>query len=243
MIKEIYLDDVAGRLRGVVLKKTPRMVSAGMRGDFVDVPGRDGAAWVSDGGLEGVEVTAGLYVYEDVSLDDVLRWIRKAKSVRWGHNAWEYRVEPAALSLEVEPWEDFDGEAGWEIEVKWQAEPYRYVWPEVGAIHVEAAAGGTIQNNCTAASEPLILVRGTGAGVVQIGDFAATISAIPADGILLDSRRRMAYSPDGLTMETGLVSLAVTAAGRWPLLQPGANRVTLSGGVDHVEVTPRFRWR
>lgn len=240
---EIWLSDVPGSAAGAVLMEAPTLVSAQERGDYVELPGRSGSVWRTDGALEMVDLKAKLYVSEKSALSKVLNWIRAGTAVRWGRNAFEYRVEPGTLEIEVKPWEEFAGRFGWTIELDWSADPYRYRWPAVTAMRCGIGTQRLFNPGNTDA-QPVIGLQGSGAAQLRIGAYVVDISAVPASGLVIDCRARIAYSMDGAEICTGLLTLTDIGGGkRWPVIGPGESTMNTSGGITSAWITPGWRDR
>lgn len=238
MIRDLYLNDVGGLTLGVYMEEAPSIVSAGERGEWIEIAGRDGEAWRGDGALEGYDVEAKIYIVETASLSDVLEWLRGAARLRWGGWDWEYRVSGADIQIQVSEWKEFV-ELGWEGTVRWRAQPYRYRYPAAAAI--AANNPGVLTNPGTAPSAPLITVEGSGDIALAIGGYTISMEGIE-DGIVIDCESRTAYSLDGAQLLTGKLTLISTDAGRWPRLAPGANAIGWTGSAT-VSVLPRWRDR
>ena len=243
MYQGIYINGVLGSFIGVEMQEAPEIISAAERGEYLEIAGRDGGAWRGDGGLAPVTLRAKLYLYEWADFNRVVGWIRDGHDVRWGKNPFFYKVDAHSVEIKAQPWGEFGGDFGWEFEVEWTAEPWRYRWPGTASLTISGTGTYHIMNPGTAAAYPIITITGSGSGTIKIGDFQASLSAIPLGGMILDCERRMAYSTDGLTMLAGSVQLTDTGRGRWPRLEVGDNTMIVAGGITQVSVMPCWRDR
>jgi len=107
-------------------------------------------------------------------------------------------------------------------------------WPQrflcSGAKAVSVAQGGALLNPTIYPAQPLIVVQGSGAGVLTINGQALTLS--DCNGITLDCRDEEAWR--------GVSNLNSTVSGAYPRLTEGENRVSWSGGITGVAITPRW---
>lgn len=94
---------------------------------------------------------------------------------------------------------------------------------------------GTLTNLTAYPAHPLICVTAETAGVLQVGDYTVQLLAAPDGGVLwLDCESMNAYGADGGSMN-GIVGCV-----EYPVLAPGDNAISWSGGIGSVEITPRW---
>lgn len=105
-------------------------------------------------------------------------------------------------------------------------------WSVAGQKPVRMDAPGTIRNPFSFASQPIIRVYGTGAGVLYVGDNAITIHSID-QYVDLNCETHNAYNAGGFCNQTILSE-------DFPELAPDSTRITWTGGISYVEVTPRW---
>jgi phage-related protein len=94
--------------------------------------------------------------------------------------------------------------------------------------------GGILRNPTSYAAKPKIIIAGTGAAVLHVGDYTVNISNIGGN-IIIDSDIEDAYY--GSTNKNNMITLSA-----FPLLQPGDNVITWTGGITSCKIVPRF-WR
>lgn len=118
------------------------------------------------------------------------------------------------------------------FDVQFRCEGWRYRYPAPATITLSAP--GNVTNPGTAASEPLVEVSGSGNVNLMIGGRTLLIDGLSGT-MLIDCEARLAWVGDVLS------SSMITRVGGWPILTPGSNAVSWSGGVTKVEITPRWR--
>jgi phage-related protein len=95
-------------------------------------------------------------------------------------------------------------------------------------------SGTEVVNPCTAESEPVITVTGSGDITLNIGGYQVELDAV--DGkITLDCEARLAH-------KDGVLAGSKVALSEWPVLVPGANVISWTGSVTSVAISPRWRW-
>lgn len=242
MVRELYLDDIAGRWLGVVMEKAPKIPIAQEAGEWLEVAGMNGELWRADGGLKAVELEAQLYVRETANLSEVMAWLRNATRLRWDGTDFYYRVSGVELEGELEEWEDFV-DLGWEVTVKWKAEPFRYVWPasELPGI----TDGVTLHNGCNVYASPVIDIHcGSSGGILAFGRYTVTLD--DTFGLYrLDCGAKLAYGWDETAQAwvgAGTsVTLESTGIGRWPRINVGDTAIGFTSGVTSIDIVPNWR--
>ena len=94
------------------------------------------------------------------------------------------------------------------------------------------ASGGIITNPTAYNAKPLITVYGSGAAILQVGEYVCTLAAIDGS-ITLDSDTENAYK--GVANLNSQVTIP-----EFPELVPGDNEITWTGGITSVQITPRW---
>lgn len=101
-----------------------------------------------------------------------------------------------------------------------------------GNTAVNVASGNVIQNPTSYISKPLIKITGSGSGTLTVGDTTISFSDVP-DYLYIDSDRMVVYrlsTEDRDSLMTG----------EFPVLKPGNNLVSFTGGITACEITPKW---
>ena len=115
-----------------------------------------------------------------------------------------------------------------EFDVTVNAKPQRFLKAGENAITVTS---GQVLHNEGYAAKPMITVYGSGSGTLTVGAYSMTISAI--DGyVTLDCEAQDAYK--------GTVNKNTTVSTTFPVLEPGNNTISWSGGITSVVIIPRW---
>jgi phage-related protein len=115
--------------------------------------------------------------------------------------------------------------------IEFDCKPQRFLL--TGEESIEFTEDGTIINRYGFPAAPIIRVNGSGSGVLNIGSFRVNILNLDEKGIVLDSDTMNAYNNDGnknMSINTD----------EFPLLVDGENSVSFTGGIDSVEIVPRW---
>ena len=81
---------------------------------------------------------------------------------------------------------------------------------------------------------PLINVKGSGVGTIEIGDYTVGSSEIPVDGLTIDCESQNAYT--GLTNQNNLV----TVPNGFPVLERGDNVIKFNDAITEFKIIPRW---
>ncbi len=116
-----------------------------------------------------------------------------------------------------------------EADLAFDCKPQRFL---KSGEHPVSCAKGSALVNAWFPSLPLIKVSGTGAGNLYIGSY--TVEILSLDGyVMLDSDTQNAYK-DTLNKNNTI------SAPEFPVLLPGINNISWDGGIQAVEITPRW---
>ena len=114
-------------------------------------------------------------------------------------------------------------------------------WLKVGEVPIYAYGDEPpieIQNGTIYPAKPLITAEVTGEGSIEIGSYK--IDIVKKDGVaysgtmILDSEKQDAY------YEGQNLNGYITLESKYPILVPGNNVVTLTGGINSVAIIPRW---
>lgn len=199
--------------------------------ETVEIPGRDGELTIGRGRFKPVTVSYPVFIRSGFRerAAAVRAWLMGADGFRRLEDSYhpdEYRLARFAGPLDFTMrFLNYSGEAS----LAFTCQPQR--WRKDGEFPLPCQNGGSLYNGGFPA-RPLIKVSGTGAGTLSVGGVA--VSLLSLDGyVMLDCDTQNAYQ--GTVNKNGTIS-----APEFPVLQPGENVVSWTGGVTSVEITPRW---
>lgn len=222
---------------GVRLLSMPTRHHPGRKGEFVQIPGRNGALFQDEGAYEQISIPVHCILPDDSNIDAVSLWLSGDGDLVFGdepERAYHARVV-----------EDFSRSNrsqhlhGQEFTITFDCDPFRYESNPADGIVVNTS-GTFITNPGTAASAPLLYVAGTGDGTLMIGGNSLIFSGLTGH-IYVDCDAKIAYTGAG-TAVSPMVLANHLLTGEWPEIEPGENAVTFTGGITSVIITPRWRW-
>ena len=116
------------------------------------------------------------------------------------------------------------------MELKFHCQPQR--WSIEGQKKVRLDHPGIIRNPYAFPSKPIIRAYGSGEARLYVGSELITISSI--DGYVdLNCETHNAYNANGFCNDT-------IKSDDFPEFEPGRNNISWTGGIDYVEITPRW---
>jgi phage-related protein len=116
------------------------------------------------------------------------------------------------------------------MELTFHCQPQR--WSIEGQRKVRMEKPGTIRNPYAFASKPIIRVYGSGPAKLYVGSEMVTIYSI--DGYVdLNCETHNAYHASGFCNDT-------IKSDDFPDFEPGKNHISWTGGIEYLEITPRW---
>lgn len=232
-----WLDDVCCSDLGLVLQGPVTFSGAQPKVDTVSVPGRNGDLCFFDGSFSNVTGTARCFALDakDVShkLDAITGWVLGNLGYRRLIVSQErefYRLARVSIG----PANEIRMRRLAPFEITFDCKPQKYLLS--GEAKIALSAPGTpLHNPYAFTALPKITVYGSGPGNLQVGSTTVQIKAL--DGILtLDSEMQDAYKG---TQEIQNRNDEIYAP-IFPSLAPGDNAVSWTGGIERVEIVPRW---
>lgn len=229
-----WLDNACCSDFGLVLQGPVTFSGAQPKVNTVSVPGRNGDLCFFDGSFSNVSGTARCFALDakDVShkLDAITGWVLGNLGYRRLIVSQEREVCRLAR-VSIGPANEIRMRRLAPFEITFDCKPQKYLL--FGETKIVLAAPGTLLHNPYAFTAlPLITVYGSGPGNLQVGSTTVQIKAL--DGSLtLDSEIQDAYK--GTQNKNNTIF-----APEFPKLAPGDNAVSWTGGIERVEVVPRW---
>lgn len=207
--------------------------------DFLAIPGRDGDLISGNGRFPNAQVTYSVFIPAK-TISELSEKITAVKGWLYsGLNTYHelsdtydtqfIRKAVYAGKLDIEDELNRIGV----FTISFSCQPFRYSLE--GQTGKMLANGGVITNPYPFTSKPMMTLAGTGAGTltIQSADSNATWTFTDVDGLTIDSEQMLCYS--------GTESKNDTVSGDgFPLLYPGENTFSFTGGITAVAILPRW---
>lgn len=223
--------------RGVYVQEYPPVTLPEERAEFKPVPGRSGALTLleGDGVYEDIILSMECFVRDLTQLDAMGAWLRGRGALVLGN--MPNRYYNARCVNQVELAKVLRGREHRTFAAVFRCKPFRYIYPAPTPITL--ISGSNLTNPGNVDAEPVITLTGSGVVTLAIGEKSVDI-ALPATAttIIIDVPAGFAYSADGATNMTGLLT-----TDDWPLtIPPGASAVAITGAVSDASLLPNWRY-
>ena len=227
-----YLDGIDARSAGIQLQAPIEFSEAVPVVEAQTIPGRNGDLIWETGSYENRSGSASCFcLQKDVekAVSSAGRFLMVKKGYRRLETSddpdhyWMARVENSPqIAMRLRTLAPF--------EIGFDCKPQRFV--KSGENAVVFTSNGSLFNQYGQVALPFITLYGQGAGRLTIGDCVVDVKAL--DGILhLDSDTQNAYN------DKGNQNLNINAPA-FPVLGDGEVRIAFSGGIERVEIIPRW---
>jgi phage-related protein len=227
-----YLDGVDARSVGIHLQAPLTFSEAVPISEAQSIPGRNGDLIFETGSYENRSGSASCFCLQrdvEKALRNASRFLMSKKGYRRLETSddpdhfWMARVENSPrIEQRLRTLAPFD--------IGFDCKPQRFL--KSGETVIKLTESTSIFNITGYDALPLILLIGHGEGVLTVGD--CTININEASSLMyLDSETMNAYNR-GASLNDRI------NAPEFPVLVPGENQISFSGGIDWVEITPRW---
>lgn len=211
--------------------------------EMVEVPGRNGALVIDGGRYANIEVKYPAFCVED-NLENFrsnLASLRSAFCSQVGYqrltdtiNPEEFRLGIYKDGLNVSP---VMYTTAANFDMVFDCKPQRFLIS--GEVPQQFSSLDTITNPTMFPASPLIEVSGRGA--IEIGEYSFTVRGLASQTIYIDCETMEAWEIiDGVKESRN--DYVQYAGNSFPVLEPGANGITIGAEVDYVVITPRW-WK
>ena len=227
-----YLDGVDAASAGIHLQKPIVFSEAIPNVESKTIPGRNGALIFDTGSYKNRNGSASCFcLQEDVeeAISSAVRFLmgkngyRRLETSDDPDHYWMARVENSPqIAMRLRTLAPF--------EISFDCKPQRFL--KSGENAVVFTANGSISNQYGQIALPLITLYGNGTGTLTIGSCVVDVKSL--DGVLyLDSDTQNAYNDDGNQ------NMNINAP-TFPTLPDGYTQIAFSGGIERVEIVPRW---
>lgn len=225
---------------GIIMTAPPDLVTAERDVERFSVSGRNGDLVVDKGRYKNVTISYKCAVvpsdgedYREMAIHvaELLRPACEYQRLENTYDPWHFRMARVSSQVSIESIVEQAGK----FTVNFDCKPQRFLVSGESKVTYESA--GTIVNPTSETAIPLITVYGTEAGEVSVAGVTVQIKEIQ-DQITLDCDIQDAYrqvADSGPENCNGKIY-----APEFPVLQPGVNGISFTGGITKVEIIPRW---
>ena len=227
-----YLDGVDATSAGIHLQKPIVFSEAVPNIESKTIPGRNGALIFNTGSYKNRSGSASCFCLQEnveEAVSSAGRFLmgghgyRRLETSDDPNHYWMARVENSPqIAIRLRTLAPF--------EISFDCKPQRFV--KSGENSVVFNSNGSLSNQYGQTALPLITLYGNGTGTLTIGNCVVDVKSL--DGVLyLDSDTQNAYNNNGNQ------NMNINAP-TFPTLPDGDTQIAFSGGIERVEIVPRW---
>ena len=227
-----YLDGIDAQSAGIYLQKPIVFSEAVPNIESKTIPGRNGDLIFETGSYKNRSGSASCFcLQEDVetAVSSAGRFLMRKKGYRRletsddPNHYWMARVENSPqMEMRIRVLAPF--------EIGFDCKPQRFL--KSGENKTSFTASGSLSNQYGQTALPLITIYGNGNGTLTIGGCVVEVKNM--DGVLyFDSDTQNAYN------DSGNQNMNINAP-TFPTLPDGETQIAFSGGIERVEIVPRW---
>lgn len=241
----IIWNGISSETVGLVVESFPNQPGPARRVQMIKIAGRNGDLLVDMGAYDNYTQLYQVYFNAETKKTPaaaraVRAWLQKNQGYAKLQDTYEpdvYRMACFTGPLEIENLMNRYGRAV----LRFNCKPQRFLNSTGGGISV-TKTGTVIQNPTDFPALPIIRVNGSGSGEFSVNDTVVRIDSIISN-VIFNSEIQDAYrgSPTQNTVDPdGSSQNAAVYAPEFPVLQPGANTISFSGGITSLLIAPRW---
>lgn len=215
---------------GLYVSEQPPLTMPTERVSYTNVPGRSGALTRTEGEdvYEDILMTVQCVMKDGSRLPEIMRWLKGSGKVAFANRQGGFYY--ARVSNQIPFEKVIRGRENLAFPIIFRCKPF---WYASGEGEVTLTANGSIMNEGSVYSEPVIDVYGSGDATLMIGGTIIELTGL-AGSLTIDSELQETYS--------GTVSMNGSMNGEYPRLQPGLNGIGWTGGITSVTIRKNTRY-
>ncbi|MBQ8974060.1 MAG: hypothetical protein IJ074_13415 [Clostridia bacterium] len=219
---------------GAEMLMMPERRSAALRGERIRVAGRSGSVLVTDGEYDDIDLRLRFALPDIARLGEVCAWLRGEGLLRFSdlpQSAYQARVLRPPRFAPIAP--RLQGQLA---EVTFSCHPFLLRWPPVKVVRLNRS-GETLHNPGTAPAQPRVSIYGSGDFSLTIAGQTMAFTGV-SQGIVVDCDTLDVTDLSGAAL---LNDRAFGEPWRVPAGDCAVEWKIESGGIDHVDLLPRWR--
>lgn len=216
---------------GVIANVLPEITMPLERVSYTSVPGRSGTLTQTEGEdvYDDIVLTVECSVENGKRLGEVMRYLKGADQVEFSNRPGGFYY--ARVSNQIPFEKILRGRPNRRFAVSFRCKPFWYVSEEAD---VEMNEIGWVENEGSVYAEPIITVRGSGDGVLLVGENMIELKGMEGE-IIIDSTLQEVYDAQGESKNACMT-------GEFPRLAVGRNEIGWSGGITGVTIRKNTRY-
>lgn len=220
------------------VEKYPNIPAPAKRFETYSVPGRSGDLHIFECSFANISKSYDCYFHADFLVSEVAHEIKRWLLANQGYqrlvDAYDGEHYHRATVLNEITFENWMNKYA-RFTVNFSCDPRAFLLSGDHSLSLEES-GSILTNGFSFPAKPIVTVYGSGSGTLTVG--ARTVTLLDIGGeIILDSEDMEAYRITNGVAESQNRNIS---APEFPELFPGENMISWSGGVERVEIVPRW---
>jgi len=220
------------------VEEYPQIKSPVRRVESYTIPGRSGEVHIFEDAFDNIPKTYKCYFHAEKMVsqtsDEIKRWLLANQGYRRLMDAYDWEHYHRATVLEEITFENWMDKYA-RFTVNFSCDPRSFLVSGDQPIILEKN-GEVMENGFAFPAKPTITVYGSGKGTLKVGPREVKLLEIGGE-ITLDCEEMEAYKMTGGVAENKNMQVS---APEFLELFPGENPVSWTGGVERVEIIPRW---
>lgn len=220
---------------GIHVLQQPIITRPKERSEFVEIPGRSGSLTTLEGEhiYSDMDLQCTCVIDNSANLEAISGWLKGSGQVVFATFPDTYYK--ARVNNQIQFQKVLRNHPHLTFAVPFRCSPFRYSCNE--ELLKNLKSGDKVLNLGNVPSYPLLEISGAGDISITIGSNTMALTDI-TDSIIIDNEAKIAYkeSSGSRIIQTSHIS------GEWLSFPEGISKVTYSGRIQKLHITPRWRW-
>lgn len=235
------LNNVSAEDYGIILTAPPAETFAKRDIETIDIPGRSGSLVLDNGRYQNVTMEYACAIIPPAgetlreAIVKAVAYLRQLSSYARLEDTFRPGYFFMAMAVEAVTVESIMERAG-VFTITLERKPQRFL-TSGETVRTISSSGSTLTNPTRFPSSPLIQLSGSGSGSLTLGGKTVRIDSLTTY-FFLDSETMNAYRKVGSNAPENKNN--VIYAPEFPVLSPGSNTISWTGGITSVKITPRW---
>ena len=215
---------------GIYVDTQPPITMPAERVSYTQVPGRAGTLTETEGEdvYDDLVLTVYCVMKDGARIADIMKWLKGSGKVEFANRPGGFYYGRVSNQIPFE--KVLRGRENRSFSIIFRCKPF---WHRQGEQSVTLTGSGSVMNEGSVYSGPIITVKGNGDGTLMVGSTLIELNKLEGS-ITIDSELQEAYNAQE--------SLNSKMNGEFPRLNVGLNGISWTGGITSVTVIKNTRY-
>ena len=227
----VWKERNSNELTGLIISDLPSITKPQLKTNIIEIDGVDGDI-VEELGYKSYIKTVNISLRKIHNIDDIINYFQGKGRLVLSNEANKYYKAQIIESIDYNRLLDFRTAS-----VRFSVQPYKYLLDEKKVIkNITTEKEVIVENKGLEKAKPIIEIIGKGNIELSINDLKTCDLKLSEENekIIIDSENQEAYNEEKLLNNKML--------GKFPFFNPGKNKISWSGNIEKISITPNSRW-